>query len=235
MRKQAPAPRAGLWERLLCLLFPARCLLCGEPAGPGEAFCETCGRMVPAQPMERRESLSGAGGAGFRILSPLPYRGGLRKTLYRFKFRGERSLAGPLGRLMAKAASGFAEHFDAVVYVPLSRRGRKRRGYNQSRLLAQAAAKALGLPVWDALEKIRETGTQHELSRKGRRENVKGAYRAKGGLAGKTLLLVDDIVTTGATLRECAGALYRAGAKRVCGLCAADAELELRNERDVKG
>ena len=107
--------------------------------------------------------------------------------------------------------------------MPLSRGSRKKRGYDQSRLLATAVAKSLGLPLLDVLEKARETQIQHQLGREERAQNVRGAYRATGPVDGRTLLLIDDIVTTGATLTECAGALYRAGARAVGSLCAADA------------
>lgn len=216
----------GPGERFLCLLFPARCLLCGEPVSPGGFFCGPCGKTVSKSPCERSYALPGSGGQGFRVLSPLPYRGGVRKTLYQYKFRGERALSKPLGRLMAQTVWDLGGPFDGVAYVPLSQRSRKKRGYDQSRLLAKELARSLGLPLLGILEKTRETETQHELSRRERVKNVKNAYRAFGEAAGKSLLLVDDIVTTGATLRECAGALYRVGAIEVCGLCAADAELE---------
>lgn len=213
--------RAGLGERLWNLLFPARCLLCGEPVPPGESFCPDCRRDVPEKPWERRYSVPGSA-EGLLVLSPLLYEGGCREAVHRFKFRGERALAKPFGRAMAQAVRCLGP-FDAAAWVPMTEAGRRKRGYDQSRLLAEAAAGALGIPCLSLLEKTRETGIQHELSRRGREENVKNAYRAVRRADGMTVLLVDDIVTTGSTLRECAGALYRAGAKRVVGLCAADA------------
>ena len=97
----------------------------------------------------------------------------------------------------------------------------QQRGYNQSQLLAKALAKELGLPWWTLLEQARETATQHDLTRAQRADNVRGAYRARAEAAGQRLLLVDDIVTTGATLRACAQALYEAGAQSVGAVCAA--------------
>lgn len=219
----------------MCLLFPARCLVCRELTGPGMLLCAACRKEQPERPLERRFSLPGSGASGFRALAPMPYRGGFRKTLYRFKFGGAKGLAKPLGRLMAQSAAGFETGFDAVAWVPMTAKKRRRRGYDQSGMLAKAVAGALGIPCRPLLEKIRETDVQHELPRNERGKNVRGAYRAGPGAAGKNILLVDDIVTTGATLKECASALYRAGAKTVCGLCAADAELEYQNrERGEK-
>ncbi len=222
----------SLGERLLCLLFPARCLLCGELISSDRLFCPACAADVPEKPFERRYSLPAAGADGFRVVSPMSYEGGFRKTLHSFKFGGQTALAKPLGRLMSQAL-GASEPFDGVTWVPMTKRKKRQRGYDQSELLARSAAKALKLPVLPLLKKVRETDVQHELSKKGREKNVKKAYQAGPEAAGKSLLLVDDIVTTGSTLRECAGALYAAGAKRVTGLCAADAQ-ETRLEGGVQ-
>ncbi len=224
MNLKNPRFQAGMGERLLCLLFPARCLLCGDLVPPGEAFCESCRRDVPEVPCERRYSLPEAGAGGFRVLSPFAYEGGCQEALGQLKFQNYRALAKPLGRLMAETALDLDGIFDGVTWTPMTRKGKRRRGYNQSELLARTVAKALDLPCLPLLEKARETRVQHTLSREERLKNVEGAYRAKPEAAGKSLLLVDDIVTTGATQRECARALYRAGAGKVAGLCAADAQ-----------
>lgn len=224
--RQPPAP--GLGERLLCLFFPARCLACGAVVYPEELFCPACRETLPAQPCSRRLDVPGAG--ELPVVSPLPYAGGYREALHQYKFQGYKGDAGRLGRLMAPCAELLGKGFDGVAYVPLSPKSRRSRGYDQSRLLAKTVAKSLGLPLLDALEKVRETKTQHRLGREDRAQNVQGAYRANGLAAGKGLLLIDDIVTTGATLTECAAALYQAGAKSVAGLCAADAPAP-ENER----
>lgn len=233
MKKQEHSVRAGLSERLLNLLFPARCLLCGTVVPAGKSFCRDCAKELPETPFQRRISLPGAGAEGFRIVSPLSYAGGFRKTLYRYKFRGERALAKPLGQLMAEAVRKSGESFEAVRWVPITKNKTRQRGYDQSELLAKSVAKALGAPCLPLLEKMRETETQHELSRKKRAQNVKNAYGAASGTAGKEVLLVDDIVTTGSTLKECAGTLYKAGAKRVLGLCVADAR-EIKMEEGTE-
>ncbi len=216
--RQPPAPSLG--ERLLCLFFPARCLGCGAVVYPEEFFCGACRANRPEGFCFRRLDLPAG---SLPVASPLAYTGGYRRALQQYKFSGYKGDAGRLGRLMVPCAEALGLAFDGVTYVPLSRGGRKKRGYDQSRLLAKAVAKSLGLPLLDVLEKARETKIQHQLGREERAQNVRGAYRATGSVAGRTLLLIDDIVTTGATLTECAGALYRAGAKAVGCLCAADA------------
>ena len=218
---------AGLGEWLLQLLFPARCLFCGALVPPEENHplrnvCEACEKERLQTPLLRRYSLPGAGEAGFSVFSAAAYEGGFRKTLYRFKFRGEKSLSKPLGKLLAETARQTGQSFDGVAWVPMTKAKKRKRGYDQSELLAREAAKTLGLPCLPLLEKRKETETQHQLPRRQRLSNVKNSYEARPEARGKALLLVDDIVTTGATLRECAKALYEAGAARVTGLCAAD-------------
>lgn len=217
--------KAGAAQLFWDFLFPPRCLLCGAHTAPGEALCEACGKALPERPMERRFRLTGDRGEEFVIWAPFVYEGGCRENIHRMKFQGQKALAGPFGRVMAAAAEGSGP-FDGVAWVPLSPAGKKKRGYDQSRLLAKSAAKALGLPLLPLLRKVRDTAVQHELPRQERLVNVKGAYEAGSGSKGKRILLIDDIVTTGATMVECALALYRAGAQEVAGLCIADTLIE---------
>lgn len=218
----------GWRERLWCLFLPARCLCCGRAVRPERLFCPGCVPALPKEPLSREFPLSGGG--SLAVAACFPYEKGFRRTLHRLKFQEERALARPLGTLMAEAASSLGEDFDGVTWVPMSPQKLRRRGYNQSELLAKAVAKELGLPAWDLLEQVRETDTQHSLTRAQRADNVRGAYRAKSAALGKRLLLVDDIVTTGATLRACAQGLYGAGAQKVCAVCAANTAFSRREE-----
>lgn len=218
----------GWRERLWCLFLPARCLCCGRAVRPERLFCPGCVPALPKEPLSREFPLPGGG--SLAVAACFPYEKGFRRTLHRLKFQEERALARPLGTLMAEAASSLGEDFDGVTWVPMSPQKLRRRGYNQSELLAKAVAKELGLPAWDLLEQVRETDTQHNLTRAQRADNVRGAYRAKGATLGKRVLLVDDIVTTGATLRACAQGLYGAGAQKVCAVCAANTAFSRREE-----
>jgi ComF family protein len=125
-------------------------------------------------------------------------------------------LARPLAAYLERAIP-VDEHFDAVVPVPLYWRRKWSRGFNQAELLARHVAKHRGIPVWNALRRKRETATQAGLANAGRRRNVAGAFvvRTNRKLMGRKILLIDDVMTTGATASACATALKRGGASSI--------------------
>lgn len=222
--------RLTLGERLCCVVFPARCLCCGRAVLPERLFCDSCAGSLPEDWENRKLYLKEAPEGVLQVKACLPYDQGFRRTLHRLKFQEERALAKPIGQLMGEAARSFGLVFQAVVWVPMSDKKLRQRGYNQSELLARSVAKELNLPALAALEQVRETGFQHTKSLVQRVDNVRDAYRATHAVAGKDLLLVDDIITTGATLLSCTQSLYLAGAKSVCGLCAASTSLRIVEE-----
>lgn len=207
-------------ERVLCLFFPARCLRCGKAVRPERLFCQECVPSLPPEPFFREYPLPQAPEGILPVLAPLPYEEGFRETLHRLKFQEEWGACKPLGQLMGETAREFSKEFTLVTWVPMSSKKLGKRGYNQSALLGKAVAKELGLPFGEALEQVREIQTQHQLTRPQRADNVRDAYRGKSRARGEDILLIDDIVTTGATLRSCTQALYQAGARSVCALCA---------------
>jgi ComF family protein len=142
------------------------------------------------------------------------YEGVLRELIHLYKYGRVRTLARPLGALLA-AALPREERFDAVTPVPLHWRRQWQRGFNQSELLARTVARRCGIPVLHALKRARSTVAQAGLSNTGRRQNVAAAFRPRRTVEGKRILLVDDVMTTGATAAACALALKRAGAAKV--------------------
>ena len=152
-----------------------------------------------------------------------PYDGRLRDILHALKYNSRRSLAAPLARRMAAAAPEILEGADFVVPVPLHFLRHYRRGFNQ----AEELAKRLPVPMLRALRRTRRTATQTELPEARRHRNVRDAFAvrwwARDAIAEKTLVLVDDVSTTGATLDACARALMKAGAKEIRALTGARA------------
>ena len=155
--------------------------------------------------------------------------GPLREAIHQLKYEGLRSLAAPLGRLMAQtwAEAAPASDLDAIVPVPLHPARQRERGYNQAALLAREFSSSVRRPVVEGeMARVKATVPQIDLSAEQRRDNVQGAFRCtKGSLAGKRVLLVDDVCTTGATLEAAAAALYQAGAVSVWSFTLARARL----------
>ena len=148
------------------------------------------------------------------------YDGALRLIIQAIKYEGRRSLAIPLGRLMRTRGADLLEGADAVVPVPLHRSRLSERGFNQAADLAGP----LGVPLRDALRRIRRTPTQTGLPAAQRHRNVRNAFavtRAGRSLAGATVVLIDDVCTTGATLEACARTLREAGVREIRALTAA--------------
>jgi ComF family protein len=145
------------------------------------------------------------------------YEGTLRELIHLYKYGRIRTLSQPLADLLA-AALPLEECFDAVTAVPLHWRKQWQRGFNQSELLAQAIARRRGIPVVRALRRARSTQTQAGLSNTERRRNVAAAFQCRGvarKLVGRSVLLVDDVMTTGSTAASCARALKQAGVSKV--------------------
>lgn len=208
------------------LLFPPRCVFCGEVIPPGTQVCRECAKMVAPCGSVRSLTLPD-GGNPIRCAALFPYEGKVRASILRYKFHGEKQNAGYYAeKLAAFVKLAFPDApFSLVTWVPLSEERRKERGYDQAERIARPLAKALCLPCVSCLRKAKANRVQHLLNRPTRAGNVRGVYAPDGeAAAGKDVLLVDDIVTTGATLAECSGVLLRSGAASVC--CAAVAQAE---------
>lgn len=211
-------------DALLNLLFPPKCPFCGRVLDrPG--VCPAC---EAALPWLAEEDGLWTLPADVPCAAPLRYEGLARKGLLRFKFQGASAAAEPLGELIARcAAERFAGEFDVVTWVPVSRKRLRQRGYDQAELLARAACRLWNTRPVRLLDKRRDNPAQSGLHDAVlRRENVRDVYAASGAAAGRRILLVDDICTTGATLSSCALALRQAGAETVLCCTAARAVME---------
>ena len=151
--------------------------------------------------------------------SPLYYTGLVRESLLRYKFGGARMYAGVYGEILAKCIDENRISCDSITWVPLSRQRLRKRGYDQAQLLAQEIAKKYKVPCVPMLRKTRNNPAQSGTGNaEKRRQNVKNVYAVlpEASIRGKRILLVDDIVTTGATLGACAHILRNAGASYIC-------------------
>jgi ComF family protein len=200
--------------------LPAQCVGCGLEGPP---LCAAC---VPA--LDRRlEAPAGVPiGLPGDLPAPLlqldwcaPFGGTVRAALHAIKYGGEQRLAEPLGAAIARRWARVGVGADLVTHVPVHAARARTRGYDQAELIARAAARHLGLLYAPLLARERATIAQFDLDRSDRAANVAGAFAVRSprsteaaDLAGRWVLLVDDVVTTGATLAACAEALERAGA-----------------------
>ena len=211
-----------LYHWLMELLFPPKCVLCGTLLKAGETdLCRTCRTEAPEYPNRKikLQFLDSFAAVWY-------YEGNVRRSLLRFKFQNARSYASCYGRMLAmKLLREYPEGFDVLTWVPVSRLRRLRRGYDQVELLAKAVGAELGMTPVPMLKKIRNNRPQSRLdSASARRANEQGAYKLLDGAQakGKRVLLLDDILSTGATAGECARMLLSAGAKEVhCAAVAA--------------
>lgn len=185
-----------------------------------EYFCAACGTpFLNSRPLDENGlcGLCRRGLNGFdRAYSYGSYEGVLRQLIHLFKYSGIHTLSRPLGARLVLALP-FGRRFDVVVPVPLHWRRRWQRGFNQSELLGNELARRLSVPLSRALTRRRATGAQAGLSHAARRTNVGGAFgvRDEDAIRDKRVLLVDDVLTTGATAAACARILKRAGARQV--------------------
>jgi ComF family protein len=190
-------------QRKVEFLLPPLCPLCGYPSTSYDRLCRRCLESTPA--------IDGIRSVAF-------FEGPLRQAVHGFKYRGLHSLAVPLASLMSACWRRAPLPADAVVPVPLHRRRLRERGYNQAELLARALGAEVGMPVRkDWLIRTRATSPQVDLDASERRANVAGAFQCpdSSAVAGRQVLLIDDVCTTGATLESCSLPLRRAGAQSV--------------------
>ena len=230
----------GMWLRpILDLLFPPRCVGCGrlgaylcsqcltEAPLIGPEICIRCGNPLTTRGICHRcqqtpfQALRGIRGVYF-------YKDAIAKSIRALKYHGVRPLAPALARPLIDYITAHSQHFDALVPVPLHAERLAERGFNQSELLAASVAQALSIPMraqW--VQRTRSTQPQAKLSRSQRLQNVEDAFTPAAGLQlhHESILIVDDVATTGATLQACARALKQAGAGDIWALTVARAHL----------
>lgn len=201
----------------LNLLFPRKCPFCNRHIGGRDLICGDCEKTLPYTGDRARRQVS-----GLRVAAPLYYEDAVRRALLDFKFKGRMGGLPCFGSLMARcAAEEFGGEFDAITWVPVSRKRLRRRGFDQARYLAGSLCVEWHVEPQETLRKITDNPAQSGLDDAcARRANVLGVYEAvrPENIAGKRFLLIDDICTTGATLSEAARVLRQAGAADVVGL-----------------
>ena len=207
----------GLFDKLLDLLFPPRCPFCRAILKEHEKnLCSACRKDLPWAPGNAQKQ-------EFRhveaCVSPLYYEGDARRSLLRYKFGGLSVYAPKYAQFMRGCIEANGIVFDMITWTPLGKKRLRKRGYDQAKLLALELSASMEKPCAQLLVKTTDNPPQSGSgSAEKRRANVSGVYRVTDPVLvrDRRVLIVDDIVTTGATLSECAKELKAAGAKSVC-------------------
>jgi len=226
-------PSPSSVERCLDLLFPPTCVECrrvgrwicarcwAKITWLEGASCGVCGSPSLHNPCRRCAHSSSSVGT---VVGVAPFEGAAREAVHALKYENKHAIAPLMGRLMARAARDLEA--DLVVPTTLHRSRRRERGYDQAGLLARVIARELKIDLDVAvLERVRRTKQQVALGPEERRRNVAGAFRVTRPLHGETVLLVDDVLTTGATIEAAATALLEGGARSVLGVVFGSAEI----------
>ena len=211
-----------MWD----ILFPRKCIFCKALLKEDETdLCKTCRTEAPDFTSSKNNIPFVAGWTAVWY-----YRDNVRHSFHRYKFRNALSYAEPYGRFLAMRILQMNIEFDQLSWVPVSFWRRFSRGYDQVLLIAQSVAKELDVPLVRTLKKVRHNPAQSGISDPSQRKaNVIGAYavRPDADIVNKTIILIDDVITTGSTVSECAKTLLTAGAKEV--YCAAVASAHKDN------
>ena len=200
---------------MLQLIFPRKCVFCKTLLSQDETdFCHSCRENTERFTKSKKSIPFVAHWTGLWY-----YKDNVKKSIQRFKFSRKRHYAEAYGKLLALKLSGaLAEEADILSWIPVSFSRKLKRGYDQSELLCRVVGRELGIPVTPVLRKIRHTPPQSGFRDAAqRRANILGAYKVRNpkALASKRILLLDDVVTTGATASECAKTLTFAGVDKV--------------------
>lgn len=204
----------NLLGALLDLLYPPKCILCRKLLRDGETdICAKCRTALPEaeQPIKREKFFRQCHSVWF-------YEGAVAESVRRYKFHGAEHYCRAYGRLLAMRILRAHVDFDVLTWVPVSRRRKRERGYDQSYLLARETARQLRVPCVRTLTKVLDNLPQSRRpDAAARRANVRNAYRAyhSDRFTDKRILLLDDVITTGATLSEASATLLTAGAASV--------------------
>lgn len=192
----------NLAEKVFDGIFPNKCLFCQKVLGDAtDAACEKCTADLPKNVSDQYAAYE--------------YTEAVRRAIFRFKYEGRRFLARPVAKLIYEAFGKIEGDF--LMPVPLFLKREKERGFNQAAEIAINLGSLMKIPVYGGMERVRDTAAQFELNFGQRQTNVAEAFALKEGfdVRGKAILLVDDILTTGATAKECAEVLMAGGAKSV--------------------
>lgn len=201
-------------DSIVDTFYTVKCPYCRKVIDKNKCACKECAETFPEFTIIRFAV------GGYKCISPLPYKDNFAKAVKQFKFYNQGVYAKQFSMLMSERilCNYKCEKIDFITCVPMHKNALKIRRYNQAELLAKQCAEILKIPYADTLQKIKENKAQHSIKGSERAQNVKGVYQVinKELIKGKNILIIDDIITTGNTLGECAKMLKKAECKNIC-------------------
>ncbi len=205
-------------EWFLSLIFPDRCPYCQQVISGTDTECAICRAEIPSEPIIQYLPTKEC------CVSPFAYASKVRNAVIGYKFKGKKYYSRSFSKYTAKAIRQvYKDHMpDVITAVPLSKKRLRQRGYNQAEIVAAEVAAILNIPYQPLLVKTKSNPEQHHLTLTERKNNVKNVYSVIGNadLSHQTILIIDDIVTTGYTLSECCRTLKQNGASVICACIA---------------
>lgn len=206
---------SALWEAM----FPyiPRCVVCGTEKNVADFLCPSCEKELTSLRLGKIDA------TGLPAYSSYRYNGAAAHIVQGYKYGGSRWLSAFMAQAMLREAAQAQTFFDCICNVPLHKKRQHKRGFDQAALLAKRIAALTGKPYVDAIKRIRNTPSQTKLNAEQRKENMHGAFELVQAVQGH-VLLIDDVLTTGATTAACADVLKAAGAKSVTVLTFARAD-----------
>lgn len=233
-------------EFLISIFFPKHCPFCGQPMEANQMYCKACKDQLPwiipgtlCPSCGKKDCICSDNPFFKRLYVPFLYEGSVANAIKSLKFYGKRGYSRPLGEILGNfiRTESPVPHFDCIIPIPMTKRDIRKRGYSQSALIARFIGQSLAIPVEKKiLVKVHQTKKQHRLSAEERKINLTGAFVVANPqiLKGKSILLCDDVITTGATLQEAARTLREAGASHISAVVVATTEkLEIHSETVV--
>ena len=202
-------------DMILSFIFPNKCPICDNIISYNSLICKSC--LGKTKNLNLKREISTIKNKTIYCVAPFKYDGLIRQAILKFKFQGKMSYSAFFAYMMSQTIERYYSDIDFVTFVPISNNRKIKRKFDQSEILSEKISKIISTPLKRTLEKMIDNSEQHTLERKDRKQNILNAYKVinKNEINGKNILLIDDVCTTGSTLKECAKVLMDAGAKSV--------------------
>lgn len=202
-------------DMILSFIFPNKCPVCDCIMSYNSLICKSC--MVKIKNLNLKKELFKINNKSIYCIAPFKYEGLIRNSILKFKFKGKMSHAAFFAYMMSQTINKYYSNLDLVTFVPISSERKIKRKFDQSEILSEKISKIINVPLKSTLEKMADNAEQHNLEKSEREKNILNVYNVinENDIKGKNILLIDDVCTTGNTLKECAKILIDAGAKMV--------------------